>query len=170
MVLLTPSGALHSELLYQICQFLSQLLLKRCEVCCGEHVWSRFCWSCRCCCCRGAVLGLGVLRAFPLVTSLNDAPLPCQKQLCFVARLEPTRMCWTRETNAQECNSGESACNPTARQRESMVLLPQRMLLTGATCAPRPTYHRDGNFVLQLCSGQNHPIMRDKLLEKKAAT
>ena len=42
----------------------------------------------------GAVLGLGVPRAFPLVASLTQAPLPCQMQVCFVARLEPTRMRW----------------------------------------------------------------------------
>ena len=27
-------------------------------------------------------------------TSLSNAPLPCQMQLCFAARLEPTRMRW----------------------------------------------------------------------------
>ena len=35
----------------------------------------------------GALLGLGVARAFQLVASLTDAPLPCQMQLYFVARL-----------------------------------------------------------------------------------
>ena len=43
------------------CQFLSQLLLKCCQICCGDRVCSQFCccwsccWSC-CCCCRGLVL------------------------------------------------------------------------------------------------------------------
>ena len=42
-----------------------------------------------------AVLGFGVLQAFPLEESLNDAPVPCQMQLCLVAGREPTRMRWT---------------------------------------------------------------------------
>ena len=72
----------------------------------------------------GAVLGFGVARAFPLVASLNDAPLPCQMQLYFVARLEPTRMRWrsdqlhttrlrARETNVQECNGVKSVYSST---------------------------------------------------------
>ena len=66
----------------------SQLLMKACEICCDDHVCSQFCWSYRCCCCRrGAVLDLGVLRAFPLVASLNDAPPPCQMQLCCGGRM-----------------------------------------------------------------------------------
>ena len=28
------------------------------------------------------------------IASLTDAPLPCQTQVCFVARLEPTRIRW----------------------------------------------------------------------------
>ena len=58
------------------------------------------------------------------MASLNDAPLPCQMQLHFVARLEPTRMRWedgqvhmtsleTREANVQECNGVKSVCNTT---------------------------------------------------------
>ena len=50
---------------------------------------------------------------------LTDAPLPCQMQPYFVARLEPTRMRWedgqvhmtsleTREANVQECNGVKS--------------------------------------------------------------
>ena len=105
-----------------LCHFMSQQLLKCCEVCWGDHVCSLFCWSCcYCCCYRRVVLGLGVSRAFPLVASLTDAPLPCQMQLCFVARLEPTRMRWeddhvrmtSLETNVQECNSVKSVCNST---------------------------------------------------------
>ena len=45
-------------------------------------------------CCRNAVLGLGVARAFPLVASITDAPLPCQMQGLFCGTLEPTRMRW----------------------------------------------------------------------------
>ena len=71
-----------------------------------------------------AVLGLGVARAVPLVASLDDAPLPCQMQPYFVARLEPTRMRWedgqvhttsleTRKANVQECNGVKSTCNST---------------------------------------------------------
>ena len=63
----------------------------------------------------------------PLVASLNDAPLPCQMQLCFVARLEPTRMRWengqvhmtsreTREAHVQECNGVKSVCNSTKKK------------------------------------------------------
>ena len=58
-------------------------------------------------------------RALPLVTSLTDAPLPCQTQLCFLANLEPTRMRWekgqvsltslkTRKASVQECNGVKS--------------------------------------------------------------
>ena len=54
-------------------------------------------------------------RAFPLVTSLTDPPLPGQMHLCFLEHLEPTRMRWengqvsltilkTREASVQECN------------------------------------------------------------------
>ena len=69
----------------------------------------------------GAVLGLGVPRAFPLVASLTDAPLPCQAQLYFVARLEPTRVCWksdqvhtTRLETGSKC-AGVQRCQVCAR-------------------------------------------------------
>ena len=116
-----------SQLLHHICHFLSQLLLKRCEVCWGDDVCSLFGCGCRhCCCCHRCCDWPRSSRAFSLVTSLTDAPLPCQMQLFSVARLEPTRMRWedgqvhmtsleTREANVQECNGVKSACNSTDR-------------------------------------------------------
>ena len=64
------------------------------------------------------------------MASLTDAPLPCQMQLCFVARLEPTRMRWengqvrmtslkTREASVQECNGVKSVCGSTDRDRQT---------------------------------------------------
>ena len=53
MSILPPADCLvHfcSELLYHICHFLSQLLLKRCEVCWGDHVCCGYRF-CRCCAC-----------------------------------------------------------------------------------------------------------------------
>ena len=105
-----------SELLYHIFHFLSQLLPKRC----GDN----FAGAAAAAAATGAVLCFGVLRAFPLVALLNDAPLQCQMHLCFVARLEPTQMRWksdhvcttvpkTNETSVHECNSDKSTCNPT---------------------------------------------------------
>ena len=60
-------------------------------------------------------------------TTVRRRERVCQMQLCFVARLEPTRMRWKndqvrtkvlflRETNVQECNSDKSTCNVTERQ------------------------------------------------------
>ena len=74
----------------------------------------------------GAVLGLGVARVFPLVASLTDAPPPCQAQLYFVARLEPTRVRWksdqvhtTRlETGKQMCRSASVSSLCTIQQQE----------------------------------------------------
>ena len=45
-------------------------------------------------------------RALPLVTSLTEAPLPCQMQLCFLARLEPT---WSREYDKSEDKGSKCA-------------------------------------------------------------
>ena len=51
------------------------------EICSGDHIWSQECWRC---CCRGAVLGLGILRAIPLVdvayqrsATMSNATLFC---------------------------------------------------------------------------------------------
>ena len=77
-----------------------------------------------------ALLGLGVARAFPLVASLADAPLPCQMQLCFVARLshrecvgKSDQVCTTvlkaRDTDVQQCNSVKSTCNSTETERDT---------------------------------------------------
>ena len=109
-----------SQLLYH--HFLSQLLLKRCEVCWSDHVCSLFCCSCRYCCwlMRCCVWP----RSSSSVSTLADAPLPCQMQLNFVARLEPTRTCLedgqvhmtsleTREASVQECNGVKAVCNST---------------------------------------------------------
>ena len=63
----------NSQLLHRICYFLSHLLLKCCEVCCGDHVRSQVCWVCGCCC-RRPTLELGDFRELPLVASLSDAP------------------------------------------------------------------------------------------------
>ena len=66
----------------------------------------------------GVVLLLGVAR-MGTVASLTDAPLPCQVQLYFWARLEPTRMRWkcdqlrttslrTTEASVHKCNGDKS--------------------------------------------------------------
>ena len=68
----------------------------------------------------GAVLGLGVARAFPLVASLTDAPLPCQMRLFFCWKgdqVHTTRL-KTREANVQECNGVKSVYDSTGMMTE----------------------------------------------------
>ena len=114
------------QLLYHVCHFLSQLLLKRCEVCWGDHVCSLLlplllllqgrAWPRS----FASVSARGV--AQPRSASMSNATL-------FCVTLEPTRMLWdadqvrmtsleTREANAQECNGVKSVYNSTETETE----------------------------------------------------
>ena len=100
------------KLLYRICYLLSQLLLKRCEVCRGDRVCSQVCCVCGYRCCRCPTLAFGDFRALPLVASLKEAPLPCQMDVCFVAILSQTEVnkdhCTNKSTRrARQASRGE---------------------------------------------------------------
>ena len=77
--------------LQRVCNLLSDLLLQRHQVCCGGHT----CLLPRCAtAAAGAAADLEALQPAPLEMALFSAPLPCQMELCFGTRLEPTRMRW----------------------------------------------------------------------------
>ena len=72
----------------------------------------------------GAVLGPGVARAFPLVASLTDAPLPCQMRLYFCGTTwanANTLERWSsahdktenKEADVQECSGVKSVYDST---------------------------------------------------------
>ena len=64
-----------------VCNLLSDLLLKRHQLCCGGHT----CLLLRCA--AAAAADLEGLQQAPLAMALFSAPLPCQMELCFVTRL-----------------------------------------------------------------------------------
>ena len=119
-----------SHLLHHICHFLSQLLLKCCEVCWGDHICSLFCWSCcYCCCYRRVVLGLGGFASVSTRGVTHRRSATMSNATLFCGTLEPTRMRWeddqvrmssleTREANVQECNGVKYVCNSTQSKRE----------------------------------------------------
>ena len=71
------------------CNLLSDLLLLRHQVCCRDHN----CWLLRCAT-AAAAADLEGLQPAPPAMALISGPLPCEMELCFGTRLEPTLMGW----------------------------------------------------------------------------